>query len=91
MKNVLLKTTPYLKDVLKDVLLRILTSRLSETVWRAILLCENHPPRDQVTFMQGLWQDVIADLPDNSVDGILYDTSARGHGSRQILVTPSLF
>jgi len=29
---------------------------------------------NKVTFLQGLWQDVIAELPDNSVDGILYDT-----------------
>jgi len=29
---------------------------------------------NKVTFMHGLWQDVVSKIPDNSVDGILYDT-----------------
>ncbi|CAD7971164.1 unnamed protein product [Amoebophrya sp. A25] len=28
---------------------------------------------NKVTFMHGLWQDVVASLPDNSIDGVLYD------------------
>merc|ERR1719203_798721 len=28
----------------------------------------------KVTFMHGLWQDVVAKLEDNSLDGVLYDT-----------------
>lgn len=28
----------------------------------------------KVTFIKGLWQDVVASLPDDSLDGVLYDT-----------------
>merc|ERR1719238_337231 len=29
---------------------------------------------NKVTFLHGLWQDVVANLEDNSLDGVLYDT-----------------
>lgn len=45
----------------------------NEDVFRELLKWAAESPRP-VTPLQGLWQDVVPTLPDNSFDGILYDT-----------------
>ena len=45
----------------------------NEDVFRELLKWAVESPRP-VTPLQGLWQDVVPTLPDNSFDGILYDT-----------------
>lgn len=45
----------------------------NEDVFQSCLEWAQHQP-NRVTPILGLWQDSIARIPDNSIDGILYDT-----------------